>query len=115
MKSLRNLVVGLQLALAVALAGCGCPTPAHVEQIFLLDATADASAAGADSGAGPVDCTSAAAGCAPGDACKPACDCVLARAQVSPVGKIERCTLLAGSGPAQVDVRYEIPTSCGGN
>jgi hypothetical protein len=118
----RALTVIIQIALVAAaplLGACDCPPPGHVDQIFRLDAGADASAGGAasdaDGGSGAGDCTAAASGCAPGDTCKPACDCVLARAHVAPVGKIEKCTLLAGPGPAQVEVRYEIPTFCGGN
>jgi hypothetical protein len=88
------------------LAACGCPPPGHIDQVFLLDG---------GGGTESTDCTAAAAGCTPGGACPPACDCVLARAHVAPIEKIDSCTLLAGPAAAQVEVRYQIPTFCGGH
>jgi hypothetical protein len=70
--------------------------------------TPDASASAAR------DCTSAAAGCAPGGTCAAACACVLMRARVYD-GTVRRCTLLAGAGVPQVRVGYTVPVFCGGD
>jgi hypothetical protein len=58
------------------------------------------------------DCTGAAAGCAPGGACAAACACVLARTNAYDA-TVKSCTLLAGSGPPQVRVKYTLPVFCG--
>ncbi|HTA20100.1 MAG TPA: hypothetical protein VK989_12465 [Polyangia bacterium] len=126
-------------ALALSVAACTCPPPDEVDQTFVLGDTVGTPLDLVDAGLGPArdagadavsndasndaamssfrgapgrDCTSAAAGCAPGGACAAACTCVLTRAGVYD-GTIQRCTLLVGSGPPQVRVRYAVPVFCG--
>jgi hypothetical protein len=103
-------------ALALSLAACPCPAPVTLDQVFLLDATngPDAGPAG-DASFQPLDCTPAAAGCVPGGACRPACDCIVARDQIRSVASIQSCTLLADSGPAAVEMRYKQEVFCGGD
>jgi hypothetical protein len=65
-----------------------------------------------------LDCTSAAQGCVPGATCKPACDCVLAREALSQRYEsvtVKSCTLLAGPGAPQVEIRYNLASFCGGD
>lgn len=123
-------VVGLYLSLSA----CGCPAPTGVEQTFQLNATQGTplsiDVAGADAAADaaadarrvdaavpvqtpPIDCTSLASGCVPGGSCLPACNCVLARVEVQRLGAVTNCTLVAGSGPAAVDVHYEVDNGGG--
>ena len=127
----------LGAALAGALAACTCPAPTHLDQLFLLDASpgvplvafdagTDAMSidpggdAGAVSDAAPpavpaLDCTSAAAGCSPGGACLPACNCVLARGGLQRVAAIDGCQLVAGAAAPTVEVRYEVKVFCPGD
>jgi len=110
---------GARLAIVgglVSIAACTCPDPITLDQVFLLDATpSDGGLAGAASDSEPsLDCTATAAGCVAGGSCRPACDCVLARDRVSTLA-IKSCTLLAGAGPAVVEVRYEQAVFCGGD
>jgi hypothetical protein len=104
------------LALALWLTGCRCQTQTF-DQIFLLDANAqtvlsfDGSAdlsgdAGIPSGAS-LDCTPAAAGCAPGGDCPAACQCVLTRDLSRSQVSIEKCTFLIGASPS-VEIRYVV-------
>jgi hypothetical protein len=123
---LAQLAVAAKLGLS--LAACTCPPPLKLDGTFLLDGRPgtplDAGTAG-DGGmmsmttpatpAGPppvLDCTPAAAGCVPGGPCLAACNCVLTRDKVV-VLAVESCTLLAGSGPPQVQIRYEQSVFCG--
>jgi hypothetical protein len=63
-----------------------------------------------------LDCTSAAAGCAPGGDCLPACNCVLARAGgLQGVAAIDGCQLVAGAAAPTVEVRYEVRVFCPGD
>ena len=104
-------------ALTLSLVGCPCPAPVAQDQVFLLDATTapDATASEIYGPRGPLECTPAAAGCVPGGACRPACDCVVARDQIRGIASIQSCTLLAGSGPATVEMRYKETLFCGGD
>jgi hypothetical protein len=63
----------------------------------------------------PLDCTAMATDCVPAGPCRPACDCVLARDHVIKFGAVESCTLVAGAGPPEVEVRYQQTVFCGGD
>jgi len=111
-------------ALALSAAACTCPGPVTIDQVFLLDATAGDGGGPGDAGGpadgavasqtSPFDCTAMAAGCVPGGACRPACDCVLARDGVRTMA-IKSCTLLAGAGAPEVEVLYQPAVFCGGD
>jgi hypothetical protein len=118
----RALVVRLaQLALiarlSLALAACTCPPPVSIDQVFLLDAHSGSFPDGGMRTTDPaaLDCTAAAAGCSPGGACKPACDCVIARDGITGIAAVDACTLVAGAGPPAVEIRYEETVFCGGD
>ena len=113
-------VLGL-LSLAAWCGGCRCGSQTY-DQVFLLNATVDASlvatdAGGTDAEVGPspsLDCTPAAAGCTADGPCAAACHCVLDR-DLRPSGQvgISKCTLLAGPVPT-VEVHYTVTFSgCG--
>jgi hypothetical protein len=63
----------------------------------------------------PIDCTGAAHGCIPGGDCPAACECVLRRDGRWNVATVQSCILLALAGPPQVEIRYEVPSFCGGD
>jgi hypothetical protein len=112
-------VLGL-LSLAAWCGGCRCGTQSY-DQVFLLNASADAALISTDGGdasasnvTASLDCTPAAAGCVVGGPCAAAGHCVLDR-DLRPSGSIgiTRCTLLADPAPA-VEVHYTITFSgCG--
>ena len=110
-------------AVALSIAACTCPDPITLDQVFLLDAAPGDGGGLADAGGladggsyqpPALDCTAMATGCVPGGPCRPACDCVLARDHVGVV-VVESCTLLAGAGPPDVEVRYQQTVFCGGD
>jgi len=100
----------------------GCGGSQSYDQVFLLNAAADASliapdggdASDASAGGSPsLDCTPAAAGCLAGAPCATACHCVLARDMPSSNVGISKCTLLPDPVP-QVEVHYTVTFSgCG--
>jgi hypothetical protein len=111
-------------ALALSIAACTCPDPITLDQFFLLDATPGDGGGLADAGGladggsyqpPPLDCTAMATDCVPAGPCRPACDCVLARDHVIKFGAVESCTLVAGAGPPEVEVRYQQTVFCGGD
>ena len=113
-------VLGL-LSLAAWCGGCRCGSHAY-DQVFLLNAAADASVIAPDGGdasaasaveRASLDCTPAAAGCTAGAPCAAACHCVLDRDMPSSNADITQCTLLADPVP-QVEVHYSVTFSrCG--
>jgi hypothetical protein len=124
-------LVAAALGMALAGAACGgdCPPIPRVDHFpldVLLDASAPSDAAPdaghPDGGAAPdaggphvrLNCGSLAEGCTPGQACPPACDCVLARQRMGmdPKTIIDGCILAAGPGPPSVEVRSRLVVDC---
>jgi hypothetical protein len=58
-----------------------------------------------------LDCTGAAGGCVPGGECRAACDCIRRRTGLYAEETIRSCTLLAGAGPPQVKIHFEVPNA----
>jgi hypothetical protein len=103
--------------LSLMLCACTCPPPVSIDQVFLLDAQSGSFPDGGTRTMDPstLDCTAAAAGCSPGGACKPACDCVTARDGITGIAAVDSCTLVAGAGPPAVEIKYQQTVFCGGD
>ena len=124
---LWTLVAGAALSLRVAACGGDCP-PFQRDDVYPLDMRPDGGgssnpapdAAVPDGGGATLDagvrvnCGALAAGCTPGQACPPACDCVLARQRMvtAPGTVVDQCTLVAGGGVPSVEIRAHVRVGC---